>query len=204
MGQCIVISERPVTPKGINPEAKPDKKKILDYVFKDDFKKLDLLIPLSHQFSHEPVLLYPGCGADVIFPLEYAHRLFTPKQVRCIFVDKEHVFQQIVTILDDIGISFAQKGQTLQFYWKNMLVHLDVRHDDIFKLIPSLHFDIYFERAFRIMKSEYNNYESYVFQQLNNNGFIISDSGFQNVPLQKLKVAQALSSYKEMIIGKKE
>ena len=36
MGQCIVISERPVTPKGINPEAKPDKKKILSYVFKDD------------------------------------------------------------------------------------------------------------------------------------------------------------------------
>ena len=194
---CIVISERDVVPKGLSKKV-PDEKKILEYVYEDDYRNLDLLEQIMH--LEKPTLFYPGCGADVIFPLEYAQRLFSPKELRCVFVDKEYVLRQILTILDDVGVSFTKD---FRFYWKGMLVKLEFHQADVFKIISAQSFDIYFERAFRIMKGAYHNYESYVFQQLNNNGFIISDSGFQNVPLQKLNVSQELSSYKEMIIGKK-
>ena len=204
MSQLITIGERPVQPKGLNKSARP--KNITAYVFEEDYENLKLLKPLNVQLPDNPVLLYPGCSADVILPLEYVERLCSPKHLHCIFIDKEQVFNQIATVLDDIGISFEkykQNKNTLRFYWNDMLVQLDIITADIFQIIHSLKCDIYFERAFRIMKSGHAGYEAAVFTQLSTGGLLISDSGYQNSSLKKFPVAQELSAYKEMIIGRK-
>ena len=74
----------------------------------------------------------------------------------------------------------------------------------IFQILPQIPpFDIYFERAFRIMKDGHENYEKQIYQKLKPKGILISDSGFQNSPLEKVEVSQKLSAYKEMIIGVK-
>ena len=76
---------------------------------------------------------------------------------------------------------------------------------NIFQIMPTIPaFDIYFERAFRIMKDGHEEYESKIYHQLKSNGIIISDSGFQQQPLEKIKVSPQLSSYQEMIIGIKK
>lgn len=46
----------------------------------------------------------------------------------------------------------------------------------------------YFERAFSIMKSHHPEYEHKIFAKLKPNGVLISDSGFQGFPLEKIAV----------------
>ena len=53
------------------------------------------------------------------------------------------------------------------------------------------------------MKDSDPNYENKVFDSLNQGGVLISDSGFQKLDLERIDVPSELSSYKEMIIGKK-
>ena len=109
----------------------------------------------------------------------------------------------IRTILDDVGLSFAEKGKAIQFYWKDTLVDVELLQGDVFQLGLPL-FNVYFERAFRIIKDPYPWYEQKVYHHLELGGIVISDSGFQGVPLEKVAVPQELSSYGEMIIGIKK
>ena len=53
------------------------------------------------------------------------------------------------------------------------------------------------------MKENSLYYEEKIFEKLNKNGLIISDSGFRHLPLNKLVAPQELSSYEEMIIALK-
>ena len=53
------------------------------------------------------------------------------------------------------------------------------------------------------MKEQDQSYEHKIFEKLKTGGILISDSGYQKTPLQKMKVPPELSSYKEMIIGVK-
>ncbi len=62
-------------------------------------------------------------------------------------------------------------------------------------------FDIYFERAFRIMRERHPEYEQKIVEKLNRGGILISDSGFQDTTLRKIMVPKELSAYGEMVLG---
>lgn len=207
MGFLISYEEKAVKAKGLDKSAKPNQEKIQQYFFPDEYQSLSLLLEIQKLHAPEhPYLFYPGCGADILMPLKYVETLFPQlENITFIFNDLDNNFSLIKTILDEVGISFKEKKNTLQFYWNHTLVNLQFIQGNVFQTLPKIPaFDIYFERAFRIMKDEHANYEQQIYQKLNPNGILISDSGFQNVPLQKIEVSQKLSSYQEMIIGIKK
>ena len=199
----ISIEEREVLPKGLK-QTTINEDKVKSYFFDGDYELLSALSTLSIPLNQDnPTLFYAGCGADIFFPLIYIEKLFKKlKSITCIFVDRENCLNLLLTQLDDVNVSFAQKKNIITFYWKHLLVTLEFIQADVFSIqFPS--FDIYFERAFRIMKDEHPEYESKIFNALNKTGILISDSGFQFIPNQ-VPVPKELSSYNEMIVGVKE
>ncbi|HLD40404.1 MAG TPA: hypothetical protein VJB13_04650 [Candidatus Nanoarchaeia archaeon] len=204
MGFLISYEEKAVKAKGLNKLAIPDPEKVQQYFFPDEYQNLSLLSKLPKlKYPEHPVLLYPGCGADILFPLKYVEILFSRlRNITLIFNDLDNNLGLIKTILDEVGVSFKEKKSQITFYWNGVLIELKFIQGNIFQILPQIPaFDIYFERAFRIMKDEHENYENQVYQKLNSNGLLISDSGFQQLPLEKIKVSKELSSYQEMIIG---
>src|SRR3989338_7909977 len=204
MGFLISYEEKKAKAKGLDKSAKPKEEKLKEYFFPDDYHNLSLLSGLSKiEYPENPTLFYPGCGADILFPLKYVELLFPRlRKVTLILNDIDNNFGIIKTVLDYVGVSFAEKKKSLQFYWNGILVDLQFIQGNAFELLPELPaFDIYFERAFRIMKDDHPEYENQIYQKLNPNGILISDSGFQHLPLEKMNVSQELSAYKEMIIG---
>ncbi len=205
MGWVISFEEKAVTAKGLNNLAKPSEERVKEYLFPDEYQNLSLLTEIPRmEYPENPILFYPGCGADILLPLKYVEILFPRlRNITFIFNDIDNNLGIIKTILDEVGISFKEKKKNLlQFYWNGILVHLKFIQGNVFQIITDLPpFDIYFERAFRIMKDEHPEYENQIYQKLNSNGVLISDSGFQHLPLEKADVSQELSAYKEMIIG---
>lgn len=205
MGELIIFEDRIVKAKGIDKSQKPDENKVKTYFFCEDYQNLSLL-DLKFNRAVKPTenltLFYPGCGADILFPLKYVEKLFPNlTEINFIFNDLDANLSMIKTVLDEVGISFAEEeNKKINFYWNDALVNLQFVQGNVFETeLPN--FDIYFEKAFRIMKSYHPEYESKVFTKLNLGGILISDSGFQEFPLKKLKVSQKLSAYGEMIIG---
>ncbi|MBI2666254.1 hypothetical protein HYX13_01445 [Candidatus Woesearchaeota archaeon] len=226
MGEVIVFQERKVTARGACKNSF-NENKLKEFIFAGDYEKLNNLDAHLKQkitlFLENPTLFYPGCGADILSPLLYLERLFSPLQeVNFIFLDHDYSLGIIKTVLDDVGVSFAvmiklpkdkymaQMKGGIVFYWKEMLVKLYFHQGNVFTSLPQLpEYDIYFEKAFRIFKGEEpgQRYESIVFQKLKPQGVLISDSGFQWIPkkqLQKIPVPRDFSSYGEMIIGVKK
>ena len=206
MGFLISYEERLVKAKGLNKLAKPKEDKIKEYLFPDEYQNLSLLLNIPKlEYPEHPILFYPGCGADILMPLKYAEILFPKlRNITFIFNDIDNNIGLIKTILDEIGISFKEKKNFLQFYWNGILVDLTFIQGNIFPTLNQIPaFDIYFERAFRIMKDDNPKYENQIYEKLNSKGILISDSGFRHVPLEKVEVSQELSSYGEMIIGVK-
>ena len=206
MGFLISYEERAVKAKGLNKLAKPDQEKIQQYLFPDEYQNLSLLLDFPKlEHPENPALFYPGCGADILMPLKYIEILFPRvRNITFLLNDIDNNFGLIKTILDEVGVSFLEQKHKLQFYWNGILVDLQFLQGNVFALQDLPTFDIYFERAFRIMKDDYPSYENRIYQQLNPKGIIISDSGFQHLPLEKLPVSQELSAYKEMIVGIKK
>ncbi len=206
MGEIISYVAREVTARGLDKQALPDEKALQVYLFHDDYAQLALLKPLSVFSLSKASMLYPGAGVDILFPLLYVEHLFPAlQQVELVLVDIDENRTVIKTILDDIGISFAEEKQGIAFYWRGKLINVKFMVGDIFRLLPTLpRFDIYFERAFRIMKEDHPDYEHKVVEKLNASGIVISDSGFQHSKLRKIEVSQGLSAYKEMVMGVKE
>ena len=207
MGYLISYEEKPVTAKGLNKSARPKEEKIQQYLFPDEYLNLSLLADIPRmEYPENAIIFYPGCGIDILMPLKYMEILFPRlRSANLILNDVDNTFGLIKTILDEVGISFKQKNNSLQFYWNGILVDLQYLRGNIFQTIHQIPaFDIYFERAFRIMKGDHPGYETQIYQKLKNNGILISDSGFQQLPLEKVEVSQQLSSYKEMIIGIKK
>jgi len=205
MGNILTFSGRSITAKGLNINALPNQEKLQSCFFDVDYKNLELLKNVQTFDMQEPILLYPGCGVDILFPLHYLETLFPEtKKARFLFVDVDPNLQTIKTILDDVGIHFEEKKNAIRFYWKQKLITLifiQGNIDNVLEALPSI--DIYFERAFRIMRDSIINYENKIINKLSNNAIIISDSGFQNSSLQRIPVSKDLSSYKEMIILQK-
>lgn len=205
----IVLEEREVKAKGLNPQNKVDEEKLKGYFFDEDYEKLKLLkeIPkLNLNFEH-PTIFYPGCGADIFYPLHYLELFPKMREVSFLFVDENDSFGLIKTQLDDVGISFKGKKNKIKFYWKDKLVNLEFIKDDVKKAFPKIpQYHIYFEKAFRIMREHIPYYEQGVFDKLADGGIIISDSGFEEIEAEKLEripVPLELSSYGEMMMGRK-
>ncbi|PIZ50917.1 hypothetical protein COY27_05545 [Candidatus Woesearchaeota archaeon CG_4_10_14_0_2_um_filter_33_13] len=207
MGTMIAYDYRNVKAKGLNKEQVIDEEKLKSYFFDEDFENLALLDKINLNYTFLDVsLLYPGCGADIFFPLIYLEKLFpTITKAKLIFVDSEDNLGLIKTVLDEVGVSFSEKDDYLSFYWKEKLITLHFFTSPIEDYLPNLeNFSIYFEKAFRIMRDRIPNYEKKIYSKLNKGGVIISDTGFEEMNLSTVAVPLELSSYGEMIIGIKE
>jgi hypothetical protein len=207
MPNLIIYEEKNVEAKGLNPNNKISPEKLKNYFFEDDYQNLELLNEISIPFEKREIsLLYPGCGADILFPLIYLDKLF-PQLNEAIFtfVDEDNNLGMIKTILDEVGISFEENKNQIEFHWNQKLITLTFivkKIEDYFQELKN--HDIYFEKAFRIMRNHIPNYEGEILNKLNPNAIIISDTGFGNQNLKQIAVSKELSSYKEMIIGIKE
>jgi len=206
MGYFIEFSERDVKTKGATRGVLPNREKIQSYCFDDEYAHLELLHTITPSSHAKASLLYPGCGADILFPLLYLEHLFPQlTEVHCTFVDTQDNQRLIETVLDDIGIPFSRKKNKISFYWKDTGVNISFIVENIFNIIDFLPpFDIYFERAFRIMKDGHTDYEETVVGKLAPGGILISDSGFLQTSLQEISVPKELSAYGEMVMGRKE
>ena len=208
MGNFIFYQNRKVKAKGANPKNIIDEKRLKNYFLGNDYDKLSLLdhLPKLHSPSSIPLLFYPGCGVDIFTPLIYLSKLF-PKisQAKLLFNDLDNTLGLIKTCLDEVGITFSGQKNQLQFYWQGFLIELIfVRGDMLTILNNSPPFDIYFERALRIYREKYPDYEQAVFTKIKPGGILISDSGYAHLPLHLLPAPASLSSYGQMIIGVKQ
>ncbi|MBI2573448.1 hypothetical protein HYV86_06300 [Candidatus Woesearchaeota archaeon] len=210
MDEPIFFIARDFKPKGHQQGSQPDIQKVKSMIYEEDYTTIDSFIPSSQiQLStDQPTLFYPGSGCDILMPLFYIERLLPSiSEFTFIFIDIEHFLPLIKTILDDINIPFTNTQEGIIFYWKNQKITLHYQAKDVFSSLTDLKpFDIYFEKAFRIIKEESTNVEEYeysIIQKLNPNGIIISDSGFQNQELEYIKIPKELSSYSEMVLAQK-
>lgn len=205
MNEVIALVPRMVVGKGLQ-RNHYDEGKIRSFFFQEEWEKLPLLKQLPQFPDQEISLLYPGSGADIFWPLYYLEHLF-PKleKAQLLFIDVHDVSDLIKTILDDVSISFEEKEhRIITFYWKNILITLAFQESNIFELMPSLPaFNLYFEKAFRIMKEGQSDYEEKIMDKLLPGGLIISDSGFEKGQLQRFQVSPELSAYGEMVVGRK-
>ncbi len=210
MGEVITIRPRNVRSRPLRPGYRPTKRQILRYCFREDYNTLGLLqdTPLQEYSlpTAEPILFYPGCGHDILFPLFYVETLFPIlRKMTIILNDTMDVARGIRTILADLEAPVQGTDERWEFYWGELLVSCVFVKGDVFTLLDQIPaFDIYFERAFRIMKDRASGYEQDIYARLKAGGMLISDSGFQQFPLEKLTVDQKLSAYGEMVVGIKK
>lgn len=209
MNEVIALVPRIVVGKGLQ-RNHYDEGKIRPFFFQEEWEKLPLLKQLPQFPEKEISLLYPGSGADIFWPLYYLEHLFPQlEKAHLLFIDLYDVSDMIKTVLDDVGISFEEKeqkepGRMITFYWKEILVTITFQEGNIFELMSSLPaFNIYFEKAFRIMKEGQGDYEEKIMWKLLPGGLIVSDSGFEKVQLQLFTVPPELSAYGEMVVGGK-
>src|SRR3989344_5674118 len=101
MGFLISYEERKVKAKGLNKLAKLNQEKIQEYLFPDEYQNLSLLFDLPKlEYFENPILFYPGCGADILMPLKYVEILFPQlRNVTFIFNDIDNTFGLIKTVL---------------------------------------------------------------------------------------------------------
>ncbi|MBU1111983.1 MAG: hypothetical protein ABIG93_00755 [archaeon] len=215
MGNLIILEAKEVKVKGLDVSNKPDEEKLKEYFFDEDYANLKLLDQVQ-KFKRSENLnwFYPGCGSDILFPLVYLEKLFpNVTEVQFNFLDLENFLGIIKTILDDIGVTFSEVGEKdnfgnyneIKFYWKGKLVNLKFVRANAFTYLENVDsYDIYFERAFRIMRDKEFDYEMLVLSRLRNNGVLISDSGFLGKGLEYIDVPVDLSSYGEMVLGRKK
>ncbi|PIN87948.1 hypothetical protein COV12_01200 [Candidatus Woesearchaeota archaeon CG10_big_fil_rev_8_21_14_0_10_32_24] len=202
MANLIADIPKEVIFKDLDKDHQIDQNYLQNHMFDDDFEKISLLKALEKlSTTHNPILFYPGSGADIIFPCLYVEYLF-PKveEITFHFMDINNCKGLVYGILDSLGVSITKDGS---FCWNGILIHLIYEEKNVFHTELPKH-DIYFEKAFRIMKDSDSRYEDKVLSALNEGGVLISDSGFQKLDLQRIDVPVELSSYKEMIIGVKK
>ena len=196
--------EKPTSVKGLNPDSKIITTNLPNHLLSEEIFHLELLksMPRLSLEGDKPVLAYPGCGSDILYPLSFIKNLTNIRQIELIFIDKNDHWGMIKSILDDLGVSFIESNEQIKFYWDGLFVELEFHEDDIFNFdYPP--FDIYFERKIAFFKDQVDDYEQKMYDKLKANGLIISDYGFKNVHLQRISVPHELSAYGEMIVGRK-
>ncbi len=203
MGSVIIFETRETVAKGVDKGAMPNQEKIKKYLFDDEYENVALLADIPSFPLVNVRLFYPGCGVDILHPLLYIEALFPlAEEISLILADTANTIQTIKTILDEMGVSFAEEWNRIEFYWRKKLIFVEFVCGDVFtQELPS--FNVYFEKAFRIIKDEEGIFERRVFEKLDEGGVIISDSGFYHVPLRRIDAPHQLSAYGEMVIGVK-
>ena len=194
MGQLIIHMERDVPARGMNKSALPDINKLKEHLFDRDYELIRSLFPISIN-TKTPKMIYPGSGCDILVPLLFVKHLFpniTSLELQLIDLFPQEVL--VKTILDDLGIPFSAENEKILFYWHGVLVNLQCTVANAFSF-NFAQFDIYFERAFRIMKDQDPEFEKKIVAKLKSGGILISDSGFSNISLQRITVPKELSSY---------
>lgn len=207
MAQVISYEERKFKAKGLDQFSKINEEKLRAYFLDGEYEQLAALdsLPKVSLSSSIPVLFYPGCGVDIFTPLIYLKKMFSSlKRAKLIFNDLDYTLGIHKTCLDEVGISFSEDRNSISFYFQDLLVELIFIQGDMFQLLQDLpEFDIYFERALRILREPYSEFERQVHAKLKSGGVLISDSGYAHLPLKSLAVPLSLSAYREMIIGVK-
>ncbi len=205
MAGFISYVEETAFPSGAIKRSPVSFRKLLNYLFEEE---LNLLYQLNYSEKltipqNNPVLFYPGCGPDILYPLFFVQYLLpSVNKITLEFVDKRDCSGLIKSILKNIGVPFTTHKQTTTFYWQDILVTMNFTLADVFSMdLPF--FDIYFERKLAIFKTIHDDYEPKIMVQLNPSGIIISDSGFLQFNLKTISVPTELSVYKQMTIGKK-
>ncbi len=207
MPNLIILEEKDVPAQGMDVSKLPNRELMKNYFFDDEFELLQQLPTIEHTFSAEEVtLLYPGCGTDILTPLLYLEKLVPRvERVKIHGVDMSDSLKLMKTILYEVGVSFSEDEEGIQFYWQHMLVRLQFHVQNIARFLhdgPEYH--IYFEKCFRIMKDRMLDYEQVIYDKLAWKGLVISDSGFSQVGLEKISVDSGLSAYGEMMVGRKK
>lgn len=214
MSNFLNFIEHPVLAKGLNPDNVIISNHLLNHLFEEELVNLKKLknLPKITLPANNPVLLYPGSGSDILYPLFFLDLFNNIKQITMIFIDKKNHLGMIKSILNNLGISFAENKfagdkDAISFYWNQSLVELTFLAADIFNFdFPA--FDIYFERKLAIFKDRHEYYETNIFNKLTTGGLLISDYGFSkfklNPKLDRISVPLELSLYGEMVVGIKE
>ncbi|HLC81934.1 MAG TPA: hypothetical protein VJH68_04730 [Candidatus Nanoarchaeia archaeon] len=196
--------EKAVSAQGLDLHNKVISSNLYHHLLDEELNYLKQLnsIPKIALDTNYPILLYPGSGSDILYPLFFLGIIDNLQQATLIFIDIQNNLGMIKSILDDVGISFAEDNNTIAFYWKKILIRLEFRLNSFFSMeLPR--FDIYFERKFAIFREALENYELKIVEALNKKGLIISDYGFKNFKFEQMTVPAGLSSYSEMILGRK-
>ena len=207
MGELLIFNDKKAKSSWFLRKNQLDEEQLKNYLFDKDYETLKSLksmekIKLSVK---KPVLFYPGCGSDVIFPLYYVKNLFSNiKNVKLILVDILDSLELIKSNLFELGIKFKNQRNGVKFYWGDIFVNLVFYEANVDKILDNVSYDIYFERNFRIMRSEIQDYEKRVFSSLNSGGVLISDNGFEEFKLKRIKIDDKISSYGNMVVGVKE
>ena len=107
MGWVISFEEKPVKAKGLNKLVKPYPEKVQQYFFPEDYQNLSLLLDLPRlEYPENPILFYPGCGADILFPLKYVEYLFPRlRKITLVLNDLDNYFRLLKKFLEDCGVS---------------------------------------------------------------------------------------------------
>jgi hypothetical protein len=187
----------------IEPNKRYNLKIFKNYLFDDEYHYFKEIKKTKNKINvQKPIFYYPGSGDDIITPLIIVDKLFENKNFKFIFQDKVDFFKNIKFTLNNLKIPFSKFKQGIKFYYNQKEIELIFNVKDVNKFIEP-HYDIYYERRFRIMKEEVFNYEKTIYQNLNKQGIIISDSGFENLKQKKL-LDNKLSSYGKMVFVIKE
>ncbi len=206
MGEFISYAARPIVAKGLDSNAVLDYAAVDQYLFSDEKCYLKSLENVRISLPvRKPLIFYPGCGVDIVWFLHVVKRVFDVFEMNVLFMDQDYVQGIIETILDDIGVSFDRQGNILHFYFQGILVHLTIQNGNVFDVLENVPmYDVYFERAFRLMRDAVFGYERWVFEKLRLGGVLISDCGYGDVGLERIPVNAEISVYGEMIVGKKK
>jgi len=207
MSSIIIYESKNIKAKGLSKKDIINQEKLLSYFLDGDYEKLSALDEININHNKQKIsLLYPGSGADVFVPLIYLQKLFPNVQkARLTFVDLEDNLGLIKTLLDDVGVSFKEGKDKIKFYWGSKLIELKFISTRIeHYLKKEKDFDVYFEKAFRLMRDQLYGYENQIVSLLNKEGVLISDTGFLNKELDYVDIPKNLSSYEEMVLGIKK
>ena len=167
-----------------------------ELMYKEDVKAIK---SLKFNISKEKItLFYPGSASDIATPLLYILTQFKTKKATLIFVDVDHQILGLKNALKTLNVKFKQNNHVLKFNINKIPFTLKFYQYDIHQ-VPLPKFNVYFEKAFRIMKTD--QFEKRIYDKLEPNGILIADNGYKQFKLKKLKAPKKLSAYKDMIIA---
>ena len=109
MGNLVVYTQRDVKPRGLTKSHLLRKEMVEEYLFLEDLKRLIMLSNHNLALPHQDIrVFYPGCGADILYPLFFLEKLFpSAATIKLLFNDVD----QTMPIVAAEGKSFSRKNR---------------------------------------------------------------------------------------------